>query len=62
MRHFQAHQKVKEEAKPVFHPPRPVPFAIKGVIEKELDCLEEEGIVEKVSCSEWAAPLKKMGA
>lgn len=57
IQHFQAHLKVKEGAKPVFHQPRPVPFAIKGAIEKELDRLEEEGIVEKVSRSEWATPI-----
>lgn len=57
IQHLHAHLKVKEGAKPVFHRPRPVPFAIKGAIEKELDRLEEEGIVEKVSRSEWAAPI-----
>ena len=47
MRHFQARLQVKEGAIPVFHRPRPVPFAIKRAIEKELDRLEEEGIMEK---------------
>ena len=34
-----------------------VPFALKAAIERELDRLESEGILEKVSYSEWAAPV-----
>ena len=57
MKNFKAHLRVKNEAKPVFHRPRAVPYAIKEIIEKELDRLEKEGIIEKVDCSEWAAPI-----
>ena len=57
MKKFKAHLRVKNEAKPVFHRPRAVPYAIKEIIEKELDRLEKEGIIEKVDCSEWAAPI-----
>ena len=42
---------------PVFHQPRPVPFAIWEALGKELDRLEQEGIVERVDTSEWAAPI-----
>ena len=34
---------MKNEAKPVFHRPRAVPYAIKKIIEKEIDRLEKEG-------------------
>ena len=57
MKAFQAHLRVRSGAKPVFHRPRAVPYAIKEVIEKELDRLEREGIIEKVEHSEWAAPI-----
>ena len=45
------------DATPKFFKPRPVPFAIKDTIGSELDHLESEGIVEKVSHSSWAAPI-----
>ena len=48
---------VKSDAKPVFHRPRSVPYAIKEPIEKELERLEWVGIIEKVEHSEWAAPI-----
>lgn len=31
-----------------------MPFAARGTIEEELDCLVQQGIVEKVTHSEWA--------
>ena len=57
MKKFKAHLRVKSEAKPVFHRPRAVPYAIKEIIEKELDRLEKEGIIEKVERSDWAATI-----
>ena len=30
---------------------------MKEAVEKEIDCLEVEGILEKVEYSEWAAPI-----
>ena len=55
MLHFKACLTVKPEAKPVFFRPRSIPFAFKETVEAELDRLEAEGIIEKVSSSEWAA-------
>ena len=40
-----------------FFKPRPVPFAVKDAIGKELDQLEKQGIIEKVDHSDWAAPI-----
>ena len=57
MQPFKAKLSVKENAKPVFHKPRPIPFALKEKVAKELDRLEREGIIEKVTHSEWAAPI-----
>lgn len=34
-----------------------MPFAIKDAVGAELDRLEAEGIVERVSHSDWAAPI-----
>ena len=49
--------KVQPEATPKFHKARPVPFAIKETVGKQLDHLEAEGILVKVNHSEWAAPI-----
>ena len=57
MLHFKARLTVKPETKPIFFRPRSIPFAIKEAVEKELDQLETEGIIEKVASSEWAAPI-----
>ena len=57
MKKLKAHLHVKSGAKPVFHRSRAVPYAIRDVIEKELERLEKEGIIEKVELSEWATPI-----
>ena len=48
---------VKPDSKPKFFKSRPVPHALKGAIEQELDRLESMGVIEKVRYSEWAAPI-----
>ena len=48
---------VKSDARPIFKKPRPVPFAIKEKIERELDELESNGVITKITHSEWAAPI-----
>ena len=57
LRNFKAHITVKQGARPVFHRPRSVPFALKEAIEIELARLESEGVIEKVNQIEWAAPI-----
>jgi hypothetical protein len=57
IRHFQAKVSVAKDARPRFHKARPVPFALKGKVEAELDRLEAEGVIEKIRRSDWAAPI-----
>ena len=57
MNTFEARLQVKEGARPRFCKARPVPFALKAAIDRELDRLENEGILEPVTYSEWAAPV-----
>ena len=57
MNSIRAELLVKEDASPRFYRPRPVPFALKEAIERELQRLEESGILKKVSHSDWAAPI-----
>ena len=54
---FHAELQVREGEKPRFFKPRSIPYAVKGVIGKELDRLEEEGILEKIDHSDWALPI-----
>ena len=52
-----AHFALHEGVTPVFHRPRPIPFAIRKAVEQELERLVEIGILEKVEHSQWAAPI-----
>eukprot|EP00731_Ephydatia_muelleri_P017067 Em0010g165a len=52
-----ARLQVKPNAVPKFFKARTVPFALREAVEKELDCLEQEGVIKKVDHSEWAAPI-----
>ena len=48
---------VRVNVQPVFCKARTVPFAMKKRIQDELDKLENDGIIRKVTNSDWAAPL-----
>ena len=54
---FKATLFVFKDAKPRFHRARPVPFALKSRVEEALDQLETDGVLEKVTHSDWAAPI-----
>ena len=55
---FQADLKLKDSSsKPVFKQAWPVPFALREVLGAELDRLESEGILRKVTHSDWASPI-----
>ena len=46
---------MKAGAQPIFLKARPIPYALKEKVEQELQRLEDEGIIYKVSQSDWAA-------
>ena len=48
---------VDETIQPRFHKARPAPYAMKEKIEDELKRLENDGIIEPVTFSKWAAPI-----
>ena len=48
---------VDPQATPRFFKPRSVPYILRERVEKELDHLLSEGIIEPVQFSDWAAPI-----
>ena len=48
---------MKDNAVPIYHKARPVPFALRLAVEKELQRMQNEGIIVPVDFSEWATPL-----
>lgn len=54
---FCAKLEVKPVEKPKFFKPRTVPYAVRSAIEEKIYCLELQGILEKVTHSEWATPI-----
>ena len=46
-----------KHAKPQFHRDRPVLFGFKSRVEEALDQLEADGVLEKVTHNDWAAPI-----
>lgn len=52
---------LKPDAKPVFCRPRPVPWAYKEEMEKELDRMVKENILTPVQSSDWATPYHLCG-
>lgn len=57
MKGFQAHITMKDDAKPVFVKPRKVPYAMKEVVENELEKLEKHGVIKKTDRARWASPI-----
>ncbi len=57
MHPFKASLSVSKDARPKFCKARPVPYALRGAVEEELDRLESTGVLEKVDHSDWAAPI-----
>ena len=48
---------LKDNVRPVFQKARPVPYALRPAVEKELKKMEDEGIIEPVEVSDWATPI-----
>lgn len=60
----QARIRLQPNAEPIFVKARKLPFALREAVEKELDDLERNGIVQKVDSARWATPIvpvKKQG-
>lgn len=48
---------LKEEAQPHAFKPRPTSYFLRDKVEKELQRLQDQGIIQPVQFSEWAAPI-----
>ena len=51
----EAHLTMESDAKPIFVKARRVPYALKKQVEKELDKLEKNGVINKTDKSPWAS-------
>ena len=54
---FKATLACKEHTRPIFKKARPVPYSQRGDVEEELERLEMQGVLEKVTHSDWASPI-----
>ena len=57
MRQFEATLPLKENAQPVFKKARLVPYSQRSDVEAELERLETQGVLEKVTHSDWASHI-----
>ena len=57
MKHMRAHLTLRYGAIPRVHSPRSAPYAIRDMVGRELERLEETGVIRKVNHATWAAPL-----
>lgn len=48
---------IDKSFRPVFHKPRPIPFAYRTVIDKELDKLQQLKIITPMESNDWGTPL-----
>ena len=54
---FRATLQIREGAQPKYCKVRKLPFALKPVVGAELDRLEKENVIERVTHSDWATPI-----
>ena len=59
MTKHRAHLTLEPGARPVFRRPHSVPFAMKDKVGRELDRLEEAGILQRVEYSPWVVVVHK---
>ena len=48
---------VEPGTQPRFCKACPVPYALQGQVNEELECLEREGIITPVQFADWAVPI-----
>lgn len=53
----QVHFTLKEDARPVFRPKRPVSYGMEAIVGDELKRLEDLGIITPITYADWAAPI-----
>ena len=58
---YEAQIHLKPDATPKFWKPRPLPYSMREAVGQELDRLESRDVLEKISFSEWAAPIVARG-
>ena len=51
------HLLMKEHAQPKLFRPRLVPFVVKDALAREVEHLEDEGVLTKVEFNRWATPI-----
>ena len=56
-KNIEATLNVEAGATPRYYSARSVPYALSEKIERKLDRLQKEGIIEPITFSEWAAPI-----
>ena len=49
--------RIKDDVSPVYSKAKPVPYAIKENVDREIKRLKQEGVIKKVESTEWASPL-----
>ena len=57
LKRFKATIHVDQDVNPVFCKARPVPYALKPLVEQELANLEKDGVISPIAFSDWAAPI-----
>ena len=57
VKNYKVQLQLKEGSRPVTQKSRAVPFAIKDLLEKELDNMVKQGILKKVKESPWGTPV-----
>ena len=53
----EGHLDLRDDASPKFVKARPLPYALRDRVASELDRLERDGIITKVTWSDWATPI-----
>ncbi len=54
---FQHRSVLLQDAVPVTHKARPIPFALQEKLDQEINALIDEGIIEKVGTADWISPI-----
>ena len=57
MKGLEAHITMRGDTRPVFVKARRVPYGLKEQVERELDKLEKNGVIQKTDRSCWASPI-----